>query len=175
MNQPLAAYIEWIELMTFFSGYVVLYALVYVLSGIEKGEWKIGKELLARLPISYALVATLYWGLVIKNWYPGFEMATLRSSVFHPFLRIWGLIAILAWIPFFQKRPVYSLVHSLVFFVLMLKDLVMPAADKAAAEISRQNNLRVFGGSIGIHLLALLAVTIISILVQRLRKAKKAV
>lgn len=173
MKETLEGYIEWVELMTFFPGYLVIYAFFFLLAGTKQGNELIGKKIMPLLPVSYALVAVLYWGLMLKNAYPEFEISAGMGPLSHPFLKMWGLLAIFGWIPFLFKRPVFSLIHSFVFFVLLLINLLKTPVDKITGENSRQNDLRILGASIGINLVALFIVTGISILIYRLRKSPK--
>ena len=170
MNQPLAAYIEWIELMTFFPGYLIVFALVFLWAGRQGTKGMIRQKIMPLLPLSYALVATLYWGLILKNWYPGYEMTVIKASIYHPVIRAWGMLGVMCWIPYIYKRPFFSLLHSMVFFALLLRDLLLTSLDKTADNSSRNNDLKIYGASIAINLGALLVIIVLSVIIKRLRK-----
>ncbi len=170
MNQSVGAFIEWVELMTFFPGYLFVFAMVYLLTGRQQANGMFQKKIITRLPIAYALVATLYWGFLLKSWYPGYDLASIRASIYHPVLRVCGMMGILCWIPYIYKRPLFSLFHSLVFFVLLLKDMLIPAPGKTLDDISRKNDLRIYGASIALNLGALLVITILTIIFSRFKK-----
>lgn len=146
MGNDLIAYIERLELMAFFSAYPLFYALIRVLStSFRIGFFADGKA--ARLlPVTYALCGTLYLGLQMRNMYPDFT-ATHLSGLFSSWLKIWGLLALLFWIPFFQKKPFLSLLHGLVFFFFLLKDLYLHLVNKTAKEIVK-NDMKIFTDSL---------------------------
>jgi len=147
-----AAYAEWIELETFFSGFIVIYALYWLY--FQKTD---------HLGIAYALVGTLYWGLQFKNYYPHYNLQEIISSINYPFLKAWGLISILFWIPAVRKYSILPLLHSILFFVLMI-----------AALFNHQNNaLKVFAASLLINSCSLILILLISHLLKLLSKSKR--
>src|SRR6186997_1393589 len=91
-------YVQWIELETFFSGYVPVYAIVYLLS-VNFPATALRTRALPRLPLAYALVATMFWGLQLKNAYPDYNLVTIFSSTRYPWLFGLGALSILFWIP----------------------------------------------------------------------------
>ena len=101
------AYAEWIELETFFSAFFLLFSL-YWLYFRKPGQ----------TGLAYALVATLYWGLQFKNYYPDYDLSKIISSIQYPVLRIWAVMALLFWVPAVRKKPLLLVLHSIVFFIL---------------------------------------------------------
>ena len=120
MGADLQTFIQRLELLGFFAGYPLLYALVSVISGYRSGASGGGGDrakLPALLPTAYASVGALF--LFYLLW------QAARSGSFGILaLRAWGIGAILFWLPRWRKFPVYSLLHSLVFFGLMVSDMV---------------------------------------------------
>ncbi|MEP6616146.1 MAG: hypothetical protein ABJA57_06180 [Ginsengibacter sp.] len=121
MNNDLVSYIERIELIAFFAGYPLIYSLVIFFAGEHR---PFANRLKTLLPFGYALTATLFLGIVLKDNYPG-PLKNIPAQLFNSYWRIWGILALLFWIPAFGKNPVFSLLHSLVFFFLLLYDLFM--------------------------------------------------
>ena len=119
-------YIERLELISFFAGYPLIYALVHLLASLQKPEQTIVEHYwVSLLPYAYALTGSLFIGFVIDNMNGGNSKENIIAQ-FSSFIKIWGFLSILFWIPLFTKKPVYSLLHSLVFFSLVIKDFFIP-------------------------------------------------
>ena len=119
-------YIERLELISFFAGYPLIYALVHLLASLQKPEQTIVEHnWVSLLPYAYALTGSLFIGFVIDNMNGGNSKENIIAQ-FSSFIKIWGFLSILFWIPLFTKKPVYSLLHSLVFFSLVIKDFFIP-------------------------------------------------
>lgn len=142
-------YLSRLELIGFFAGYPLVYALVHVLSKSVPGKKTFFARLLLALPLSYALCGTLYLGLQLKNMYPDYSPAAW-GAVFSQWLKIWGLLALLFWLPFFRNKSVWSLVHSLVVFFFLVKDLWMHLNDDLGREFIK-NDMMLFTGSLLLH------------------------
>src|SRR5204862_1324976 len=122
MGDNLLVYIEWVELETFFSGFLLVYAISYVISANKQSAGFIKTKILPLLPITYALIATLYWGLQFKNWYPDYNINHIISGTYYLYLKLWALLAIFFWLPIFHRKKFLSAIHICVFFLLMIKD-----------------------------------------------------
>ena len=124
MDNSFFAYLQQLELIGFFSGYSLLYAATPFIAGnqIVKNNFK-GRSV-SLLPFAYALVGTLYLGLQLKNLYPHYSVENIRLSIQHPWLTGWALLSVFFWVPFLAKKKVISLLHSLVFFFLLVADLL---------------------------------------------------
>ena len=159
------AYFQQLEIMAFFSGYPLLYHFILSISGKPGIRTLFKKRLIKLLPITYAITATLYFGLQIRNLYPDISIKHLFTEVQSPLLVTWGMIAIFLWIPFFLKRPVISVLHSWVFFLLLLKDIVIQLLSDGDRDVIR-NDMKVYFDSIllnsGIFILLLFVLLIIS-------------
>src|SRR5215510_6303592 len=98
MNESFIDYLQRLELIAFFSGYPMLYAAVFTITGNLKrvNHWK--QRVTALLPYSYALVSTLYLVFKLNNLYPRYTNGNLQSITTHSFLQMWALAALLFWI-----------------------------------------------------------------------------
>lgn len=173
MGNDLSAYIEWIELESFFSGYLVVYAIVYLIAVNQSVTGFVKTKLLPHLPLTYALAGALYWGLQLKNWYPDYSINHITASIQLPYLKMWGLLSILFWIPVLRKKAVFSLMHSLVFFFLLLKSLYLQFFSSSAGNDLTGNNMKIYSFSILLNLIALILITLFSLLIARLRRRNR--
>lgn len=111
--------------MAFFAGYPLVYSLVYFIANLGSGiASRRPRKAAALMPYAYALTATLFLGLVFREMKMNHQENSDLSSFPILYLRIWGILAIVFWIPALSRKPVYSLLHSMVFFVLWLLDLI---------------------------------------------------
>ena len=143
MGDSFFAFIQQLELMAFFSGYSLLYAIIVVFAGDRAPGNNFKTRLVPALPLSYALVGTLYLGLQLKNFYLSYSSANIIQSIHHPYLMIWGLLSILFWIPLFRKKEVVTLLHSLVFFFILVKDISMQIFSSVDENILK-NDMRIY-------------------------------
>ncbi len=111
------------------------------------------------LPYAYALIGTLYLGMVLKNLSLGFSIRNLYAQFQVPFLQIFALLAVLFWIPLFSKKTVFSLIHSLVIFFFLLKDIFMQLRLPQGKEIIH-NDMKVFTDSLLLNLITLIFITL---------------
>jgi energy-coupling factor transporter transmembrane protein EcfT len=118
--------------------------------------------LVSILPFAYALIGTLYLGLQLKNLYPGYTIENVSHRIQQPYLIIWALMSVLFWIPALPKRQILSVLHSLVFFFIIIKDLFFQLAGVTRDNNIIKNDMSVYSVSILLNtaayiLLALLA------------------
>jgi hypothetical protein len=173
MFDSIFAYSEWVELESFFSGYLLVYAIIYLVASKRPVTSFVKSKLLPKLPLAYAFAGTLYWGLQLKNWYPDYTIDHLTAGVQLPFLKIWGLLSILFWIPILRKKAAFSLLHSLVFFFLLMKSFYLELFTSSAANDLARNNMKIYSVSILLNLAALILVTLISLLIARFKRQKQ--
>jgi hypothetical protein len=76
MGNNFFAYMQQLELMAFFSGYSLLYAIILVFAGNKESGNNFKSRIVSILPLSYALVSTLYMALQLKNLSPNYWSAT---------------------------------------------------------------------------------------------------
>lgn len=164
---------EWIELETFFSGYLLVYAIIYLARSNRATTGFVKAKLLPKLPMAYAIAGTLYMGLQLKNAYPDYSIDHLTAAVQLPFLKIWGLSSVLFWIPLLRKRAAFSLLHSSVFFFLLVKSLFSQLFTSSADNDMAHNSMKIYSVSILVNLASLILVTLISLLIARFKGLKR--
>ena len=166
MDDSFFSYLQRLELLAFFSGYPLLYAIVVFIAGKERSETAIKGRIVSMLPYGYALVGTLYLGLQIRNLYPDYSFENIKLTIQDPFLISWGLLSIFFWIPVVSKKPVVSLLHSLVFFFFLIKDLFIHSTDKSVI----RNNMNIYTTSLLINIAAFAFLVLLSFLFNALKK-----
>jgi hypothetical protein len=168
MDNSFFAYLQLLELMAFFSAYPLFYSIINVISGNSR------RKILIRfpsfLPYAYALVGTLYLGYQLKNLYPDYSFENIRSSVHLPILTIWAILSLLFWIQALAKKPVISLIHSLVFFFILLKDLFLQLFSSGADKNILKNEMKVYTDSLLMNLGAFLIIVLLFFLFNRYKK-----
>lgn len=172
MNDSFSEYLHRLELVAFFSGYPLIYFLVFFIAGNQPSESKLKGKLFSLLPYAYALVGTLYLGLQLRNLYPVYSMQNIKQ-VFQPaYLVCWGLLAMLFWIPVMAKKPVLSLLHSLVFFYFLARDIFFQLLAHAADENIVRNDMKLYTVSLLLNVGGLITITLIHFLFSRFKGNK---
>ena len=167
MDNSFFAYLQRLELMAFFSGFPLLYAVIIVIAGNKQSRTNFRNRLVPLLPYAYALVGTLFLGLQLRNLYPDYSFLNIKNSLQQPWLMTWGGLSILFWIPVFAKKPVFCLLHSLVFFFFLLKDLFEP--DKNMI----RNDMKIYTDSLLLNLGAFILLVLLSFLFTRYKYHRK--
>ena len=161
MNDSFFSYLQQIELMAFFTGYPLVYALVKFIADKQPISRLFKFHAASLLPYAYALVGTIYLALQLKKLYPSYSIESIHLHIQLPLLTGWALLSILFWIPAIAKKPVLSLLHSLVFFFFLVKDIFFQSpGDKDIL----QNAMKIYTTSILLNLGAFLSVILICIL-----------
>lgn len=173
MENSFFVYLQRLEIIVFFSGYPLIYALVRLLASKQLSKKIPSGTFIALLPYGYALIATLFAALQLKNFYQ-FYTGENSSAVFlhHPFLMTWSFLAILFWIPALAKRPVLSLLHSFVFFLLLLRGLFFQTFWPANDNSLLRNDMKLYTTSLLLHLAAQAMVLVVFIIINSLKKSK---
>jgi len=167
MNSDFFKYLNQLELLAFFSAYPLLYAIVSAFFG--KGKLKI----VPLLPYAYALTGTLYLGLQLKNLYPDYSIDNIRLVIQPLVLKLLGLFSIFFWLPLLSRKPVISLLHSLIFFFLLTKDLFLHAFTNRIDKGVIGNNMKVFTDSFLLNAASLIIIfTLYYFLIFRKRNLK---
>jgi hypothetical protein len=148
MNNDLFSAISRFELMAFFSGYPLIYTLTLVIAGNDLLKEKFIGRTIPLLPLAYALVGTLFLGFQFKKLFPDYSFEHIRLTIKQPGLVAWGLLSILFWIPTFNRKTILSLLHSLVFFVLLATDLFMLLSSQSADNNMVRNDMEVYVNSL---------------------------
>lgn len=167
MDNTLIYYIERLQLMGFFAGYPLIYALVNVLAGEQSKKDLFINRVFRQLPLAYALSGMLFLGYVLNSMYPDFSAENILKQL--TFIKIWGLLSILFWIPLFSKKPIISLLHSLVFFLFLVRDLFLHLTSMIGIDMIK-NNMRVFTDSILLNTANLVIIVILMSLISKYRK-----
>lgn len=173
MEENIVAYIERLEMMAFFTGYPLIYSIVKAFSVKQKritqvsSIHKTGKL----LPYAYALAGTLYLGLVIKNLYPEYSLKNITDQFQYSYLKVWGLTSLLFWIPFLSRKTYMSLLHSLVFFFFLIKDIFIHITSGSETEIIK-NDMKIYTDSLIINTATLIAIIIFNYLLHKISSRK---
>jgi|SRR5688572_1680857 len=174
MNDSFFFYLHRLELIAFFSGYPLIYATVLLIEGKRRSRTELKKRTFSSLlPFSYALVGTLYFGFQLMNLYPNYSPDNLREFTQHPFLVVWALLAMLFWTPALAKRPILSLLHSLVFFILLVRDLFYfrPLAGADRSMVS--NDMKLYTYSLFLHIASFITVILVYFLLRWYKAFRK--
>ena len=158
--------------MAFFSGYPLLYTVVLSVTGRQPLRKNFNPRVVSLLPFAYALVGTLYLGLQVKNLYPDYSIENIKLAMAQPYLQIWGLLSLLFWIPAFAKKPVFSLLHSLVFFFLLIKDLIAHSSTGGDLHIIK-NDMKVYTDSLLLNVFSFIAVVSVFFLYLQINRRNK--
>jgi hypothetical protein len=146
------AYVQQIQMLVFFSGYPLVYYLIQFLSRIKSLKNVMRESLISILPFAYALMGTLYLGLELKNLYHGYNIENVSDRIQEPYLFIWAFLSILFWIPAVSRRPILSVLHSLVFFIIIVKDLFLQIAGYSHDRNILTNDMKVYTASVILNL-----------------------
>ncbi len=168
MGNSFFAYIQKLELLAFFSGYSLLCAIILIFAGNNESGNNLRKRTVFILPLSYALVGTLYLGLQLKNFYLSYSSGNIRPAIHLSYLMVWGLLSILFWIPSLRKRPSLSLLHNLVFFFILVKDMILQISSSVDGNILK-NDMRMYTVSFLLNLSAFILIVLLSFVVSRRR------
>ena len=161
MDNSFFAYLQQLELMVFFSGYPLLYAITLFIAGQQKLQNILTERLVSVLPFAYAMVGTLYLGYLLKNLYPDYSFENIKQGIQLPWLVAWGLLSVLFWTPALAKRKVLSLLHSLVFFFILIKDMLLQSS---ADNSILKNDMNVYTTSLLLNVGILTLIVLLSFL-----------
>ena len=170
MGNNFFIYLQHLEMLAFFSGYpLVCYLLRFATRNTSFKNGK-GTAIVSILPLAYALVGTLFLGLQLNNIYPDFTLENLNRRIQQPVLLIWGLLSLVFWIPAVSKRQLLSILHSLVFFFLIVKDLFFYLTGQIRDPDIIKNDMRVYTVSIFLNLAAATCIFLFSYLLRFRKK-----
>jgi len=169
MDNTFFAYLHWLEIMAFFSGYPLIYTVTVFIAGTQQFKDKFKGRIVSLLPFAYALVGTCFLGLQLKKLYPDYSIENIRLTIQQPYLMIWGLLSIFFWIPTLSKKIVLSLVHSLVFFFLLVMDLFSQLSSGTDKDNVR-NDMKIYTVSLLLNLTAVAFIMLLSFLHTRYKK-----
>lgn len=173
MDNSFFAYLQQLELMAFFSGYPLIYAVTLFFAGNQEVRDNFKSRTVSLLPFAYALVGTLYLGLQLKNLYPDYSFEHLKLTIQQPWLISWGLLSMLFWIPVLNRKPFLSLIHSLVFFFFLIKDLFLQLTASAADNDMLRNDMKIYTVSLLLNLGGLILIVLLSFMFTYFKKRLK--
>lgn len=172
MDENIFAYFELLEVMAFFAGYAIVYALWHVLADIGNNrfnDW--ARWVLPLLPLSYVLTGLLFLAYLVKGVILVNNQVDGPLHINIPTLHYVGLLSLLFWIPFLRKRAWLSLLHSLYFFSYICIDLVKYMGNNVGVEILR-NDMKVLLDSVLISFFSLVCLVLLSYARSRMRKGR---
>ena len=170
MDNSFFAYLEQLEQMAFFSGYPLLYATVFFIAGNNQLRNNFKKRVASLLPFSYALVGTLFLGFQLKKLHPDYSLDNIIQSTHSPFLMIWGILSIFFWIPALSRKPAFSLLHSLVFFFFLVKDMITHTFQSSNDKSIIRNDMKIYTDSLLLNLGVFILITLFFLLITRFKK-----
>jgi len=170
MDNSFVAYIQKLELIGFFAGYPLIYAIVIVIAGSIKDNKRIMARTASLLPFAYAFVGVLFLGFLLRKLYPDYSIEHIKQTIQKPWLIIWGLLSLLFWIPALSKRKALSLVHGLVFFLLPVIDLWLHLFSSGTDSDMIKNDMKVYTASLVLNLASLIVLMLLSSLFAYQRK-----
>ena len=170
MDNSFFVYLQQLELMAFFSGYPLLYAVIFSIAGNQRSGTSIKGRLVSLLPFAYALVGTLFLGLQLKNLYPDYSLGNIKQALAQPYLVIWGFLSLFFWIPALAQKPVLSLLHSLVFFFFLVRDLVLQLFAASPDNTIVKNEMKIYTDSLFLNMGAFVCIVILSFLLTYFKK-----
>jgi hypothetical protein len=173
MGNSFFIYLQQLELLVFFSGYPLLYATVMLLAGKNHSKTFFNLTLTSLLSFAYALTGSLYLGLQLRNLYPDYSLENIRGDIYQPLLFFWGLTSLIFWIPEFKNKRILSLVHSLVFFFFLAKNLFLYAIQSNNYRHDIRNAMKIYTFSLLLNLGSLLIVFLIALFLQKVKKQKR--
>lgn len=168
MDINLVASIERFELIAFFAGYPVIYAIVQFIAGERRA---FASRLAMLLPYAYALTGTLFLGLTLKN-ISASPLKNITEQFQMPYLQIWALLSVLFWTPVFSKKPVFTLLHSLIFFFLLLKDFFMYMVSYLGKDVIK-NDMKMYTDSLLLNAGTMAIVALLHFIWSGIRGNKK--
>jgi hypothetical protein len=164
---------EQLEMLVFFSGYPLVYYLVWFLARRASLKNVSAAALVSILPFAYALIGTIYLGLQLKNLYPVYTIENIRHRIQQPYLIIWALLSLLFWIPAISKRQLLSVYHSLVFFFIIIKDLYFQLAGFTSDRSILRNDMKLYTVSIFLNLAAFIILSLPYYILSQRKKYPK--
>lgn len=157
-------------MLAFFSGYPLIYYLLQLISRNKSFDNIRAASVVSILPFAYALLGTLYLGLQLSNWYPDYSIENIEQRVQQPWLFIWALLSLVFWIPALSKRQILSILHSLVFFFLIVKDLFLYLTAQISVQDTIRTDMQVYTISVFLNLAACSLVFLFSFLIRFAKK-----
>ncbi|WP_295800421.1 hypothetical protein [Mucilaginibacter sp.] len=172
MDNSFLAYIQKLEAMAFFSGYALVYTVILSILGNRRLKGKLSDRIVSFLPISYGLIGILFLGFQLRKLYPDYSFEHIHFTFQQPFLIIWGLLSFAFLAPVLYKRPLFSLLHSCLFFYFVASDLFKQATTPLADTNIVKNDMRVLAASVILNIAVPCLITILFLGFNYIKKHK---
>jgi hypothetical protein len=78
----------------------------------------LSEKIFPLLPVTYALVSTVFWILMLWTGRINFVAEKIASVASSSFIIAYSFTALLFWLPYFRRKTYVSLLHSLPLFLL---------------------------------------------------------
>ena len=170
MDNSFFSYLQQLELMAFFSGYPLIYAITLFIAGNQQSKNNYTSRIVSLLPFAYAMVGTLYLGFQLKNLYPDYSIENIKLTIQQPWLVIWGILSTLFWIPAISQKKFLSLIHSLVFLFFLIRDLFLQLSSSSADKNIVRNDMKIYTDSLLLNLGAFALIIILYLLFDFYKK-----
>ena len=170
MDNSFFAYLQQLELIAFFSGYPLIYLIILSFAGNRQEKNNFMSRLILLLPFAYAFIGTLFLGYQLKNLYPHYSVENIKATFQHPYLTAWALLSLLFWLPAIAKKKVLSLLHSLVFFFFIVKDLFLQLSALSGGNDVVRNDMKIYTLSLLLNLGSLALIGLLFFLFSFLKK-----
>ena len=117
----LFSYFEKLELIAFFSAFPMFYVLVHFVSNDLNIKKRWVANMPKTMPLTYAIITLLYLGMKIHQM---FEVHSLNLDWGNmlAYFKIWVVLGLLFFLPYFREKKSWSLLHSLPFTIIILVD-----------------------------------------------------
>ncbi len=173
IDNSLGDYISQLQLIAFFSGYPLIYSIACFMAGWQPEEkLTFFKKITVFLPFAYAFTGTLFLGFVLKSLSPDFQFKDIVDQFHTSYLKVWGFLAILFWLPLFNKKPLLALLHSLVFFFLLIKDIFIHIISFNSIDIIK-NDMKFFTFSVILNAIIVAVTLMIHFIFCSIKKNKR--
>ena len=173
MDNNFFAYLQQLELMAYFSGYPLFYAVILFIVGAKRVKNSFTNRMVVILPYSYALVGSLFLASQLRNLYPDYSIENIKQSIQLPWLMAWGLLSVFFWIPAIAKKTIFSLLHSLVFFFFLARDLFLQLWHSSPDKNIIKNDMKIYTDSLLLNLVAFVFLMLVSFLFTKYRRRSR--
>lgn len=148
MDENFISYLQQLEAMAFFSGYPVLFAVVYYISGNKNIKFPKKENVVLVLSYSYALVGVFFLGFQLKKTYVSYNIFDAIQWHSNSFLTVWAFLSLVFWVPSLRRKILLSLIHSFVFFFFLIQDILQHLFISTSDNSILRNDMNVYTDSI---------------------------
>lgn len=124
MDNSFFLYLENLGVIAFFSGYSFLFLLIYSLRSFFEGKKQYWSLVEKSIPIGYALTGLFFIGYQCKKAAPEYRFHDIVPAINGHWLFWWACLSLLFFISFFARKTILSFLHSLVFFIVIARDIL---------------------------------------------------